>query len=327
MTVSPPTPWWRWLLPLVGVALLGVVLVRLDGTAMLLAVSALDKVAVAAAFAAFLSNVVIKGLRWHRMVRAQAIAIPVRASLIAFMEGVFYGAVTVGRIGEFVRARALVDRDVSWGRALSACVWDRLFDLAVLVLLAGTTAAYWTGDRRLVGVIVVGSAAAIVGGRWALARGVRWAESAGDVGTDSMGEGGFASTSRGHLRELLLASPALVRPAVLLETTAWTVAGWIGHVGAVLFLAHGLGLRLSWIPVVTATAVGALTSLLPITFQGVGTRELVFVVVLQPEGVSTELAVLLALLTVAVMLVTSVVVGGVALVCRLRIGRPQRPGA
>ena len=74
-------------------------------------------------------------------------------------------------------------------------------------------------------------------------------------------------------------------------------------------LARGLHLEVPWIVLSAATAVAALTVLLPITFQGVGTRELIFVVALHPFGIAPEAAVLLALLVVTVNLGTTIAVG------------------
>ena len=60
-----------------------------------------------------------------------------------------------------------------------------------------------------------------------------------------------------------------------------------------------------------ATSFAALSGLLPITFQGIGTREAIFVIALGREGVSEERAVLLGLMTVALLLFVSALTGAI----------------
>ena len=112
-----------------------------------------------------------------------------------------------------------------------------------------------------------------------------------------------------RLRLLFEATLPCVRPAKLAELVLWTVVAWGGYMATMVILADGLAVRASQWSVISASALGGLTTLLPISFQGVGTREPMFVFVLGREGVSLEQAVLLAMLGFWVMFLTAIAIG------------------
>lgn len=146
-----PLPAWRKYLPLVGLALLAWILYRADRTAMLNALRLLSWKSVALAAVFFGANVLLKSVRWSRMLSAQGIPLPVRVAVAAYLNGQFYGQITVGRIGEFYRAEALIERNVSAGRALSSCLWDRFLDVLTVLFVAATLSATVVGDYRSAG--------------------------------------------------------------------------------------------------------------------------------------------------------------------------------
>src|SRR4051812_26604676 len=103
---SPPL--WRRLLPLLGFGLAALVIYKLDRASMLRALARLSPAAIVLAAAAMTFNVLVKGLRWKRLLEAQGIAITHRQAMGAFLEAAFYGSVTIGRVGEFMRVERLM---------------------------------------------------------------------------------------------------------------------------------------------------------------------------------------------------------------------------
>src|ERR1700741_2724308 len=126
-------PRWRKLLPLLGLVLLGWVLSRLDLSGMGAALRQIAPSAVVIACALFAVNYFVKALRWQRLLAAQGIHLPGRVTFAAFMSGHFYAQVTLGRVGEFFRVEALLERGVSAGAALASSIFDRLLDLFVVL--------------------------------------------------------------------------------------------------------------------------------------------------------------------------------------------------
>lgn len=302
----------RLALPVVGLAILVVMLARLDRQAMLAQLGRISGVHIALAASVFALNAWLKGLRWLRILRAYDIDLPYREGMIAFFASIFYGVVTIGGVGELTRSGVLIARDVHWSTALVSCLFDRALDVALLVVIAAVALSSFylpTPARPIVlatlGTVVI--AAFLGGGRllqWCAAR-----VSGLPVirGMPSVGE---------RLRLLLVATLPCVRLPKLAELVVWTLVSWSGYMGMMLILAHGLAVQSSPWSVVTASALGGLTTLLPISFQGVGTREPMFVFVLGREGVSHEQAVLLAMLGFWVMFLTAIAIGLLGIVAQ-----------
>lgn len=307
-------PLWRKLLPLIGLAVLAWVLTRLDLSALAAAVAQISAFALVAACASFSVNLWLKVLRWQRLLRAQAIVLPHRVALAACLSSQFYAQVTVGRVGEFLRMEALLERGVSAGGALSSCVFDRLLDVFLLLVAGVVLGVLVLRDQRLAfaaGVALLGlslAGLAVLGwlGRsgtrlWA-ARG-RW----------------LARIGRG-VSELARSTLPLLRPAALSEAVLWTLGAWLFYFAALFALADALAIDAPRVLLTATAAVAALSSLLPVTISGLGARELIYIEVLRAQGVPGEKAVALSLLHLAVMTATAIVLGlgGVAWRARQR---------
>lgn len=294
-------------MPLVGFLLLAILVWRLDRQAMAQALRALSPSAIALALGFFFLNVMVKAVRWQRLLVAQDIDVPWVTALLGFFSGSFYGSVTIGRLGELTRADILVQRGVGLGQALSSCLFDRVLDLAALLFVGGVVGAFLLGDERMALTVALALivAAPLI---WGVVR--RW-ENATEA-DDGGGPVGRVARIKRVLVDLVRESARLMRPAVLAEAAIWTALGWTGHFATIWALAAGLGLTASKLTLTAAASFAALTTLIPITFQGVGTRELVFAAALAPEGVTQEAAVVLALLAVTVMTGGNILFGGPA---------------
>jgi uncharacterized membrane protein YbhN (UPF0104 family) len=293
--VSEPAPRARWrrFLPLLGLLLLGWVLSRLDRAAMGAAFARVPASSVALAGAWFSLNLWLKVLRWQRLLRAQGIALPHRVALATFLSSQFYAQVTVGRVGEFMRVEALLERDVSPGTALASCVFDRLLDVYAVLCAGLCFGAFWLADLRvaaLAGLVMLGLAAAGLAGlrllERPLAERARWPLVAGLLR---------------HARELAQGVRPMLAPGPLLEAAGWTLCAWYFYLAALFALADGLQLGVSRVLLTATAAFAALSSLLPVTISGLGARELIYIQVLSARGVSGEAAATLSLLHLALM--------------------------
>lgn len=283
----------RRLLPLLGLVLLGWVLSRLDLHAMRAAFGRVSAGSAALACAWFSLNLWLKVLRWQRLLRAQGIFLPHRVALAAFLSSQFYAQVTVGRVGEFLRMEALLERDVSPGTALASCVFDRLLDVYAVLCAGLCFAAFWLADLRVAAMAalsMLGLAAAGLAGLRLLertpARPTRWPA--------------LARLLR-HARELAQGVRPMLAPAPLLEAAAWTLCAWYFYLAALFALADGLQIDVSRVLLTATAAFAALSSLLPVTISGLGARELIYIQVLSARGVSGEAAATLSLLHLALM--------------------------
>lgn len=295
----------RLALPAIGLVILVVMLARLDREAMLAQLGHISGLHIALATLMFISNVLLKFIRWLRILRTYDVSLPIGEGMLAFFASIFYGQVTIGGVGELTRSGALIARDVHWSKALVSSLFDRVLDVALLAVIGAVALIHFyvpPGPRTLaLATLTAVTLGGILGGRWLL----QWC--AATVHTWPLLRTRPSQVER--LRALLAATIPLTQPAKLAELVAWTVVAWAGYMSTMLILADGLGMAASAWSVIAASALGGLTILLPISFQGVGTREPMFAFVLAREGVSQELAVLLAMLGFWIMFFTAIAIG------------------
>jgi uncharacterized protein (TIRG00374 family) len=315
-------PRWRRWLPWIGLLVLAWILSRMDGAAMQHALRSVSAGALLTAAAAFSGNLFLKAWRWQRLLQAQSIELPARVSLAAFLSGQFYAQVTLGRLGEFFRIEALLERQVSAGNALASCVFDRLLDVFIVFGLGAVFATRVLADRALAWLAL----ALLAAGAVALALLLRYAVplqpgAAGNAlsrwldrleGRRVMGRLVLSG------RELLQGMLPMLRPRVLVEALFWSAISWFGYFEALFQLADGLALGVSRVLLTATAAFAALTALLPVTVSGLGARELIYIQVLERHGVANETAVVLSLLHLFTMSVCATGFGFLGVLWRQR---------
>ena len=309
--------------PLLGLVLLAWVISRQDLRALGAALVSVPPGALLRAAALFATNVLLKAVRWQRMLIAQQLALPMPIAVAAFLSSQFYGQVTIGRVGELYKAEALTERGVPLGTALSSSLYDRLLDLAAVLLVAAVLASTVLGDARAGAIAGAAMVLLMIGGlvllrarslaTWPPVAKLRaWLES-------RRGTRGAV----GMLVQLIAGIGPLLRPRFMLEAVAWTAVAWTLYFASVWQVAAGMGIEASPVVLTAASALGALSALLPVTMSGVGAREVIFMQVLGPHGVSAEHAVVLSLVHLGMMFVVALSVGLLGLLVRQR----QRPSA
>jgi uncharacterized membrane protein YbhN (UPF0104 family) len=315
---TPALPRWRRYLPWLGLLLLAWLLSRFDMHALARAFAHVSPRAIAAAAALFSANMLLKAFRWQRMLQAQDLQLPTRVAVAAFLASQFYGQVTLGRVGELYRAEALIERGVPLGLALSSSVYDRVLDLAAVLIVAATLSALVVGNMQA----ALAAAACMLllcAAGLAVLR-ASWLASLPPVAKLRA----FLSARRGTrgllglLAQLLVGLGPLMRPAFLFEATLWTVAGWYGYFASLWQVADGLGIVASRTALTAGASLGALSALLPVTISGLGAREVIYMQVLGIEHVHSAQAVVLSLLHLTVMTASVIVFGLLGLIARHR---------
>ncbi len=262
-------------LKLVGFALLGIILWRVDISTFGEVLSSAQVGPLAAAFGVSLLSIFVKASRWRGMLAALDFSYRRHRATMVYLAGIYIGIATPGRLGELARV-LYIKRDfkASAGLGLSSVVLDRIFDLYVLMAagliasfrfeLAGSLSAVF-----LVGVVaLLGAPLMLLNprfGRWftrrILARAMR--KKFGQV----LSEG--ADDFFAGLESML--SIRLVWWG-LLTVAAYLLFFWSGYL-----IATSLGIEIGMVDAALTLGLANLLSLVPITVAGVGTRDAVFV--------------------------------------------------
>jgi uncharacterized protein (TIRG00374 family) len=318
----PKAPLWRRSLPWFGLVVLAYILSRMDGAGMKDALSRVSAVSLLLAAAAFSGNLFLKAFRWQRLLRAQRIELPGRVSLAAFLSGQFYAQVTLGRVGEFFRVEALMERGVTAGTALASCVFDRLLDVFIVFGLGAVFATRVLANRELAWLallaLLAAAASLAVLLRYAVPAPLGAAPTRLQTALSALEGRRFVGRLVHGFRELLLGMLPMLKPRVLAEALVWSAISWFGYFEALFQLADGLSIAVSRVLLTATAAFAALSALLPVTVSGLGARELIYIRVLENHGVPNETAVVLSLLHLFVMSICATGFGFLGVVWRQR---------
>lgn len=255
--------------------------------------------------------VVLKALRWQRLLRAADIQYPTIPSILAYMSSIFIGLLTPGRVGEMVRA-VQVSREcqVPVGRTLGSVLVDRVCDMSALVLAAGLGGISLPGWQAssLAGIIASGC---IISIPFAVLRHDRAfaimkmrGEQLGRVGRWVFSEHGWVTEMRASINQLGFTTMVF---ALLLTAAAYGI-----FFSQCYLLALALRLDANFLQVSAAAALGNLAALLPISFAGLGTREVTIIAYLGMLSVPPEVALSFSLLMFVTFSTTGGLMGAVA---------------
>jgi len=231
--------------------------------------------------------ILVKAWRWRLLMHIQGIAYGYAAVVRYYAISCALGAWTPGRLGDFSKALA-VHRDtrVGLGRAASSVIADRLLDAVALALVAAVGAAFLPGRH---GVWLSAAGLACAGGAaWFLFRSTR-DSSTGDPArrgaerlVSAFGTMGTAGEEVGAAIDGLadLARPALGVSAVttIVSTVVTFLQGYL--------VAVSLGIPVGFWTLAVALSAVSITSLLPVSVAGLGTREATLALFLAPVGVA-----------------------------------------
>ncbi|HEY3175060.1 MAG TPA: lysylphosphatidylglycerol synthase transmembrane domain-containing protein [Candidatus Polarisedimenticolia bacterium] len=230
--------------------------------------------------------ILVKAWRWQRLMRIQGISYDYGPTARYYAIGCALAAWTPGRLGDFSKALAVHrDRKVGLGRAASSVIADRLMDAVMLAAVAtvGAVALPGAGGVWLAG---AGLVAAVVSA-WFLLR--TTCTGAARRGAEKL-VGAFGSMRRmgRHAGEEVGAAldglASLARPALSMSAAATCAATLVTFVQGYL-VALSLGLDVGFWRLSVALAAVSITSLLPVTVAGFGTREGTLLLFLGPLGI------------------------------------------
>lgn len=269
-----PRRWWmlcRW-----GIAALayGLLLKGISGSAVLGQVSLLDGYWSCLAITLPVVGIGLSARRWQIVLRRFEVRRPYPELLLRYWQGAFYNSMLPGSIsGDAVRIGALVRSGVPLTTVVGSTIIDRLLGLWVSILI-GLLGTLWLPVVPQRGWLVAIFAAIVVGGLVLFFLAPRLANSP-RIRPRRLVR--LLDTYRGGLSVHLLLLTTVFQVLVALNGYA---------VAQALHLPMSIAMCSVYIPAVT------LVTLLPISLNGIGLREVTFVVLLAPSGISPASAIL-----------------------------------
>lgn len=302
----------KWFSALISIFLTGLIFVYVDVSQILATIAEVHLRDYLVGLGLILVYLGVRAKRWQVLLRSQQVVCPVGRVFAAYNIGSLYGLLTPGRVGDFIKAYHVSGPGGSTLNALWATAYDRLLDVIVLLglnvaaifllkdlvmqfqqqlLLLGITLVLSTVIALviLVGVLATKGKLFTAHSRAGSAFPSRWAFQLNQKVVEPLVR--------------LLSIPAGDRSVIILMT----VLMWALLFGAYYTFALALEIYLPPGLYVGITAVSMLASSLPISFSGIGVRDLSLLLLLSRHGVDEHRALGLAWLVLSTYLLSALI--------------------
>lgn len=293
-----------WLRAIVSVALLALVVSRIDFGAAGDRLSGGRWWSFAAAVVVLFASFVVGAARWHVFLEAAGVASPLSAAIRAYTIGMFTTNFLPTQIGGDVTRAWIAGRPGTRMRAAATVVIDRASAIFCLVLVAWIALAADPGP--VPGTLIAALAASV--GILAVAAFLAALFVRGGTGLGRF----FGDRLRGWGEEARQATRACLRAPVVRRTLLLGLVFQALVVLALWLLARAILLDLPFSVLAVTLPPVLIATTLPISIGGFGVREGMFVLLLREAGVGTTDATLLSLLSAAAFAIASLP-GGLAL--------------
>lgn len=307
---------------IVTVALLALVFRGFDWPAFRALYAALPLWYFGASLAVILLGLVLYAWRWHILLQSTGTHVAFRIVLEQHLIGVFVNNLLPSTVGGDVAKVFYLGRGVGYRAVAASVVLDRLFGLGLLSALA--TVALWLEPlphprflaARVALTAVTASLAALVA--LALVASGGWPQRLARFG-------GRAMAVATHVQQFREDLARAVKSPRVWAYSAVTVVSYFVLLTLVyqVFVVLHTDLHLRFVALLAAVASVAVLSNIPVAINGLGLREQLHVLMLEPLGVPKEAAVAISLLVFAHLIVASIA-GGLLWWRALR-HHPDRP--
>lgn len=239
----------------------------------------------------------VKAIRWRVLLAGMGQPIRALAAVMGYALGMGAGTLTPGQLGDFSKAWYVKTHGVPLRFGLVSSLFDRLFDIALLVMLVAWVGLVWGTGRNLLSSLAL--LPVLLAGGTVLVRGPiqRWA----------MGLAFRAISRSPFVRHQTLSETDALQLAVAPGAVLWagllTVLAYGVSVFRIQLLASSLGEGFDIFQTLVVATLASGANLVPITVAGVGTRDVALVLYLsslgKAPGVALSLSALVLLLNLA----------------------------
>ena len=286
----------------IGLILFIFILSKLNLTKTLELLSNIDLFYMTIALALIIPLLVIKALRWQLLMKAQNIDYSLKDSTLMYAAAQYIGAITPGRLGEFIKIFYLKGDNHPFGKAFATVLLDRLFDLVSLLLLgyAGMLLfiAFFERTITILSYIFVGTVLLIIFFIYKkeFSKGILEYISSNFIPER------YRENANTGFSDLYNGIKTLNANQFVLATFITFFAWGIYFVMMYLFVLS-LGINIPFLYLATCVSISAVITLIPISIAGIGTRDATLIVLFSYLGLSKESAIAFSMMILLMYLV------------------------
>lgn len=261
---------------------------------------------IAIAIFATAAYMVLQTFKWNMIMKRQLININFKELFKMHIKSNFYAIITPGRIGGFIKAAYLKERlGANFGKAISSILIDRVLDtisLFVLAFIGGLFLAHKFLDISYAiffGFLFVMAMIYVLFNKRITRRllVIFYDRFLPERYKESVRES-FHSFYENLPRKRQLILPLIV------NLITWVATYTIGYI-----IALSLGIRISYLILITMYSMSTVVGLIPITISGIGTREAMLVGLLGLFGIAADKIVAMSLITFSIVCILPAIAG------------------
>ncbi len=275
----------RNLLPFVGLAILGYLIYRSGINNLMNFIREIDIYLFLLSLVLFPIMIFFQTWKWQVLLEAQEFEVGFWKLFKMQWISLFYGTITPGRIGSFIKIMYLKDES---GRPTSECISsvliDRLLDFIMIAMMAVVGSLYLVKEFSNLYLQAVLFLASLLFGLWIITSKKRvkfffrlfYKYLISKKIKEKLKEGFYGFYNN------LPKVKSLIIPSLL------TLILWVIIYTQVYLVALALSIDIPYLPFITIFPIGTIVGLIPITISGFGTRELVLVSLFNVFGATPE---------------------------------------
>lgn len=229
----------------------------------------------------FLPSLYLRSLRLFIIMSTQGSKLKLTDHLKIYSYSIFIGSITPGRIGEFVKAIYFEKKGTPFSASLYGTVLDRLFDVVVISIIGSTVffsfseiASHINTNVIIIYMILLSIISILLFNSSIvhsvinkLARKMTMSYNLSSIITDT-------TFSISQLDVKALASSFII-----------TTAALVCNFSSIYYLAQSIDLGIPYIDILGISALVSLVSMIPVSFLGLGTRDIVLIQMLSLYGI------------------------------------------
>lgn len=232
----------------------------------------------------FIPMLFIKAFRWRYLLNTHEIKITRTEAVVLYASGMFVGTITPGRVGEIIKAWYIKAKGYSSARAFSSVLEDRLFDILFLLFIGLVSILFFmdilqntlkTALLTLSVMLFCVCVPLFITKIWRKPVIIKK----------------YLSSSLTSQIELLVEDFKKLRFRHVLDVTSLTALSWLIYFLQMLLFAKSIDLHIAFLDLSAAVSIATIVSLLPISIEGIGTRDAALVFIFTKMGHTREAAI------------------------------------
>ncbi len=295
-------------LPIIGIALFIYLLTTVDLSKLFNVIITISPLFLLLAVLVFILQLMLQMYKWNMLLNLQQLFLPYHKLFIMHLKSFFYGVITPGRIGSFIKLRYIsqsTGKDL--GTSASSVVIDRFLDTIVLALMALTGSfIILNNSPELSHLILIVSLILIV--TFFVLMNKKLTTYALFLFYKFLTPKKIKLTVKDSFDNFYATIPKkhkLILPFFV------TIITWIITYTVAYMVALGLHINISFIAFITLYPIASFVGLIPITVAGLGTREAALVGIFSLYAIPPEQTIALSLIAFVISNILPALIGGI----------------